>query len=283
MNIKVIISRGFGSKFGFSNIFSVRSCSTLEKSVKFKEQTKSGELEYDVVPIFQRESENEEKILKMRNKSRLSSSDQNRLHGRKPYNKSIERFHDSIKYKRKMLGKYGLKVLDANPGIAWPTKEDIEDAKEYEKIYNPLSLEENWKIFEEKKREEEEAIRLREEEIDEKLKNMQHWRAELQRKIDQKEAAENAARKKKEKMMEEIRQQFGFHLDPRSPKFKELMGKKQEEERKQKKAMKKEEKAAREMKKMSEQFKTMDNDTKTNETKGEKTSKDEKLKEVNKV
>lgn len=91
MNIKVIISRGFGSKFGFSNIFSVRSCSTVEKSVKFKEQTKSGELEYDVVPIFQRESENEEKILKMRNKSRLSSSDQNRLHGRKPYNKSIER------------------------------------------------------------------------------------------------------------------------------------------------------------------------------------------------
>ncbi|XP_043468616.1 growth arrest and DNA damage-inducible proteins-interacting protein 1 [Leptopilina heterotoma] len=285
MNIKVIISRNFGSKFGLSNIFSVRSCSTLEKLVKLKQQTKSGELEYDVVPIFQKEVESEEKLMKLRNKSRLSLSDQNRLHGRKPYNKSIEKFHDSVRYKRRMLGRYGLKALDATPGVAWPTLEDVEDAKAYEAVYNPLSLEENWKLIEEKKREEEERIRLREEEIDEKLKNMQKWKTELQNKINQKEAAENAARIKKEKMMEEIRQEFGFHLDPRTAKFKELMAKKQEDERKKKKSLKKEEKAARALRSMSEQFKIMEDSTKTVETKTENNtvSKDEKLTEKNKV
>ncbi|XP_051166581.1 growth arrest and DNA damage-inducible proteins-interacting protein 1 isoform X2 [Leptopilina boulardi] len=279
MIIKVIISRTFGPRFGLLQIFSVRSCTTVDKQIKLKEQTDSGELVYDEVPIFEKKLESEERIQKLRNKSRLNPSDHNRLYGKKPYSESMEWYHDTLMYKRKTFGRYGLKALDATPGIAWPTEDEVEDLKEYEKIYNPLTLQENWKLFEERKQAAEEAIRLREQEIDEKLKNMNQWKQDLQKKIDQKQATETAARLKKEKMMEEIRQHFGVNVDPRSDKFKELMAKKMEEDTKRKKALKKEEKAARQLKILTEQMQTIDDKTKSEEIKTEITTKNNETKD----
>ena len=66
-----------------------------------------------------------------------------------------------MRYKRRILGRYGLKALDVPAGIAWPTKEDVEDAKDYEQTAYPVSIQEGWKLFEERKRAAAEEIRLR--------------------------------------------------------------------------------------------------------------------------
>ena len=66
-----------------------------------------------------------------------------------------------MRYKQRTLGRYGLKALDVTPGVAWPTQEDVEDAKEYERVAYPFSLQESWKQIEKKKQAAAEEIRLR--------------------------------------------------------------------------------------------------------------------------
>lgn len=87
----MLISRNIGSRIGLTKIFSVKSCATSEKS-KLKEQTDSPALVYDEVPIYEKNEADEERINRLRNKSRLDIKDQNKLHGRKPYTKSHEWF-----------------------------------------------------------------------------------------------------------------------------------------------------------------------------------------------
>lgn len=258
----MLISRNIGSRIGLTKIFSVKSCATSEKS-KLKEQTDSPALVYDEVPIYEKNEADEERINRLRNKSRLDIKDQNKLHGRKPYTKSHEWYHDTVKSKRQTLGRYGLKALDVTPGVAWPTESDVEDLKEYERVGYPLSLEESWKLFAETKRVAEEEIRLREKDIDEKLGNMEKWKADLQKKIEQKAAAKNAAILKKEKMMEEIRQHFGINVDPRSYKVKLLIEKKEEEEKKMKITKKKEERKAKQMQYINMQLQSINEDEKS--------------------
>lgn len=68
----------------------------------------------------------------------------------RPYDSSKAWYHDSVKYKKQMLGRYGLKSNDEPAGFAWPTLEEIKDAQEYERVAYPLSLQESWKKIEEK-------------------------------------------------------------------------------------------------------------------------------------
>lgn len=256
MGVKIIITRSVGLRFGFLNAFPVRSYTSDVKSAKTTEQSEQTVLDYDEVAIFEKDVRPEQLIAKMRNKSRLAPGHRNIMNEKKPYESSMEWYHDTVKYKRKMLGKYGLKALDATAGIAWPTKEEVEDAREYERVAYPVSLQDSWKQFEERKRAIAEETRLREQDIEEKLKNMGKWRAELAAKVAKKEAIEKAAREKKEKIMDEIRREYGINVDPKSPKFRELMEKKELEAKKKKKSMKKEEKNAKLLEKLTKQFQT---------------------------
>lgn len=103
----------------------------------------------------------EEEIDQKRNKSRLFEGDRNVVHDVAPRIEVIQRFHTTVKYKRKIFGRYGMKACDAPIGIAWPTKEEVEDAKEYESTAYPQTLEEMWTTIAEKKRQETERIRAR--------------------------------------------------------------------------------------------------------------------------
>lgn len=120
------------------------------------------ELEVEEVPVFEAEPlHNQEELDKLCDISRLSQEHRNIIHGRKPYNQSYDKFHDSVWYRKKMLGKYGIEAAEFHPGICWPTKEEINDYKEVEKLAYPQSIQEVWKEIEERKKADAEEIRQR--------------------------------------------------------------------------------------------------------------------------
>lgn len=114
----------------------------------------------DEEPIYTTEVSQEE-LARKRNKSQLSSYHRNMLMGMRPYDQPLEWFHNTVRYKRRMLGRYGLKGNDEPAGFAWPTLEEVRDAQEYERVAFPLSLQERWKKLEEEKRIRTERIQKR--------------------------------------------------------------------------------------------------------------------------
>jgi len=79
----------------------------------------------------------------------------------------------------------------------------------------------------------------REAEVQEKVGKLKQWTAELEAKIAKKEAALEAARLRKERLVEEVRSHFGFKISPNDERFKEMLVQKEKEEKKKKKEAKK--------------------------------------------
>ncbi|KAL7306873.1 hypothetical protein TKK_0001033 [Trichogramma kaykai] len=227
-----------------SNVFSFR---TLKKIVsKYCYSTTSkvtevpNELEVEEIPQYEVEIKfTEEEIEKMRNVSGLAPQHRNIIHDKKPYNNAPETYHNSIWYKKKLIGRYGLEAAEVNPAICWPTKDDILDLQEYEKIEYPDKLQELWKKFENDKIEAKEKIRKREEEIDKTVANFDKWQADLESKIQAKEAALLLSKQQRQRTLDEVREQYGYRIDPNDEKFKELLEKKEKEDKKKKKLLKK--------------------------------------------
>lgn len=112
-------------------------------------------------PIYLEEIKDNSKLEEKRNKSRLSFADRNRLCEQKPYNEPIEWYHNTIKYKKRILGRYGMAALGIPAGLAWPTPEEVEEQKEYEKIAFPLSIQERLKKIKEEKKKKEDILKAR--------------------------------------------------------------------------------------------------------------------------
>ncbi|KAF4529861.1 hypothetical protein B566_EDAN017682 [Ephemera danica] len=174
-----------------------------------------------------------------RNKSRLNPQHYNILHGRAPYDEPQAWFHHSVKYKRRLIGRYGLDACNAPPGIMWPTKEDLEDQLEYERLKNPDSLQTMVQRIAEKKAAERSAIMKRQDEISAKFSKLDQWKRELQERVDKRLREAEAARLKKERMVEEVRRHFGFKVDSRDERFKEMLEQKEKQEKKLEKEAKK--------------------------------------------
>lgn len=74
---------------------------------------------------------------------------------------------------------------------------------------------------------------------------MEQWTADLQAKIDKKQAELDAARLRKERLIEEVRDHFGFKISPNDERFKQLLEQKEKESKKKKKEAKKQAKLER--------------------------------------
>lgn len=181
----------------------------------------------------------QEDLARKRNKSRLNPQHRNMLMGLRPYDEAMSWHHYKVKYKKHMLGRYGLKGIDVPAGCAWPTRREIKDAKEYERVAFPLSLQERWKELEEKKQRKVDRIKAREDQLFERVTKMNEWTAELKAKIAKKEAELEAARLRKARIVEEVRRHFGFKISPHDERFKEMLAQKEKEEKKKKKEAKK--------------------------------------------
>lgn len=195
-------------------------------------------------------TENEEAIQmeleleKKRNKSRLKDADYKMLHEENPYPEPTFWHHGSLKYMRRTYGRYGA-ASGVDPSICWPVKEELEEAKEYERVKYPYTIPQV--IAEARARKEEKAkARIeRQQDIVNKIQKLEQWKTDLQAKIDKKEGEALAAKMRKERLIEEVRRHFGYKVDPKDDRFKEMLEKKEKEE---KKAMKEARKKAREEK-----------------------------------
>jgi len=116
----------------------------------------------DEKPIYSEEDvQLEQEIEKKRNKSGLWPQHRNILMGVRPYDSPTQWHHNTVRYKKRMLGRYGFSGNDEPVGFAWPTPEEVKDAQEYERVAYPLSLQESWKKLEEEKKMKAESIKMR--------------------------------------------------------------------------------------------------------------------------
>lgn len=188
-----------------------------------------------VTPSLDTDDSLRKEIDSKRNKSRLNEQHRRILFGMRPYDESIEWYHDTVKYKKRMLGRYGLKGLDVPAGVLWPTPAEVEEQKEYIRVAYPLTLQESWTKIKKDKEEKEAKIRARDDEIAEKVKQADDWIRKLHIKLEEKKNREEAAKADRERLIEEVRKQFNFHISVNDERFKEALLLLEKQEKKQKK------------------------------------------------
>ncbi|XP_045492068.1 growth arrest and DNA damage-inducible proteins-interacting protein 1 [Colias croceus] len=179
----------------------------------------------------------EAEIEKKRNISRLSPAHLNVMHKRRPYEEPKILAHLTVKYNRKLYGKYGA-VSGINPSICWPSKEDIQERQEYEAVAFPFTIQQMMETAAQRKREQQLRIEQRDKDVAAKFAKLDQMKKELNDKMAKKAAEVEAAKQKKERLVEEVRRHFGFTLDPRDERFQEMLAKREKEQKKREKQAK---------------------------------------------
>ncbi|KAF4092722.1 hypothetical protein AMELA_G00024100 [Ameiurus melas] len=140
------------------------------------------------------------------------------------------------KYERKLFARYGF-ASGVDPVKLWPTASQLEELIQEEKQWHP-PLEEMLKNIAAKEKERADKRLAREKLIAANMAKMPKmiadWRKEKQdakRKLKEEKA-------KKERLLAEARERFGYALDPRSPKFQEMLAEIEKEEKKKRKLLK---------------------------------------------
>ncbi|XP_067010299.1 large ribosomal subunit protein mL64 [Anabrus simplex] len=236
-----------------------RTCDTLRHvtGIRYSQKTEPydpAEVSVDDADVEYYEDDfevDEEAVEEKRNKSRLNVEHRNILYDCVPYPEPVAWFHHTVKYKQKMYGLYG-EASGVNPGIMWPTREQLADIREYESVAYPDTLQEMISKSVQAKLEKEQIIKNREEEILKKMEKLEQWKREVNDRIRKKEAEARAAKEKKDRLVEEVRQHFGYKVDPRDERFKELLEKKEKEEKKLAKEAKRKDKEAKALAKLME-------------------------------
>ncbi|CAI6351120.1 unnamed protein product [Macrosiphum euphorbiae] len=185
----------------------------------------------DVVATTAEKSLSEEEVKAICDKSRLNHGHRNMVNGRVPYDKPVHRYHNTVKYKRKMYGRYG-DASNVSPGLAWPTAEDLEDIREYESIAYPLTIQEMQKNALELIESERQEIQTNQQRIDNNMKKLNGWLKEVKEKSAKKLLDAQQAKEKKERLIEEVKKHFGYKIDPKDDRFKEMLVKREKEEKK---------------------------------------------------
>lgn len=185
------------------------------------------------------------------NKSRLLPQHRRMLMQQTPYDEPQSWIHLTEKYQRKMYGKYGSQSK-VDPKICFPTSQDLADRAEYESVAFPFTLKEMMEKVKLDQQEKKQKILKREEEIGAKMDKLEQWKTDLKNKIAKKEAEGLAAKQKKDRLIEEVRRHFGFNVDPKDERFKELLDLKEKEDKKKQKEAKRKVKEEKMMSKLIE-------------------------------
>ncbi|CAG7687317.1 unnamed protein product [Allacma fusca] len=183
----------------------------------------------------------EEELLKKLNKTRLKPHHERLLNGEIPHPTPALWTHHTVRYKRRLYGCYG-ETSGINPGLMWPTHDELAERLEYEKVAYPFTLQEMTERKKELRRLEKENHAKRAKEIEGKMALVEKMKEDIIAKKLAKEKEIAAAKAKRDDLMEEVRRHFGYIVDPRDERFQELLAKK---EKAQKKAQKEAKKAER--------------------------------------
>merc|ERR1719220_1783978 len=158
-----------------------------------------------------------EYIEERRNKSRLSASHRQIVKGEMPYVGSIFHYHSdhmSKEHKRSQMSKYGKKQSGVEPGQCWPTQEEVQLAREWEQLYQEKPLKQ---MIEEARKSVEDAHQAKLEREKEVLKNLEQMERQVKQWKDRMGAKTrmlDAERERREKVLEELRLEFGYVINP---------------------------------------------------------------------
>ena len=93
-------------------------------------------------------------------------------------------------------------------------------------------------INEKAKQDKRNIILKREEDITKNLMKLGQWKTDLANKVAKRELDAKTAKDRKDRLVEEVRRHFGFKVDAKDEKFKELLEQKEKEEKKKNKEAK---------------------------------------------
>lgn len=204
------------------------------------------------VLMHDEDSEQREHELQLsRNKSRLLPQHRNMLNDTKPYDEAQSWIHKTVKYNRMQFGRYGL-ASGIDPRVCYPTPQERATSAEYDRVAHPLTIQEMIKISRAEALAKRQVTIEREATIHKKLGKLEQWTKELNAKVAKKEADARAARERKDRLVEEVRRQFGFKVDARDERFQELLAQKEKEDKKKQKEAKRKQKDDRMLAKLQE-------------------------------
>ncbi|XP_071330747.1 large ribosomal subunit protein mL64 [Trachinotus anak] len=149
------------------------------------------------------------------------------------------------RYDRKLYGRYG-SASGIDPASLWPNHEELDRTIAEESEWHP-PLEVMLKNIEIKEKEETEKRLAKERLIAANMAKMPKMIADWRREKREGKLKQKEEKARRDKLLSQARERFGYALDPRSPKFLEMVAEIEKEEKKKKKLVKrklKEEQAA---------------------------------------
>ena len=158
-----------------------------------------------------------EYIESRRNKSRLSASHRQIVKGEMPYVGTMFNYtseHMSKEHKRGLMSKYGRKQAGVDPGQCWPTKEEIQLAREWEDLYQEKPLKEMIQEARQAVEDAHQAKLEREKEVVKNLEQMDRQVKQWKDRMGAKTRMLDAERERREKVLEELRLEFGYVINP---------------------------------------------------------------------
>ncbi|XP_017072276.1 growth arrest and DNA damage-inducible proteins-interacting protein 1 [Drosophila eugracilis] len=180
-------------------------------------------------------------------RSGLQPQHKNVLLNKLPYQEPHSWIHRTEKYQRQAFGRYGAES-NVNPKICFESlgEEDNRQVMQLETLMKMLQKNRAQKA------EELEKITAREDDIAKKMEKLKQWKADLHAKVAKREADAAAAIQRKERLVEEVRRHFGFKVDTRDERFKEMLEQKEKEDKKKQKEAKRKAKEEKMMAKLVE-------------------------------
>lgn len=115
------------------------------------------------------------------------------------------------------------------------------------------------KISADAKKEKLEAVQKREDDIAKKMEKLDVWVNDLNTRVAKKEADAKKAKERKERIIEEVRRHFGYTVDMRDDKFKEMLAQKEKEDKKAQKEARRKQKELKVMEKLITKGKEAEN------------------------
>lgn len=211
------------------------------------------EEELSEMEMYQKQVEEMEKeakaefIQSRRNKSKLSASDRQVLHGEPPHAGVMFEFnsqHRSKEFKRAMMSKYGVAKTGVEPGIVWPTDNEVVLAREWEDLYQEQTLVEQIRQAKRDIEKRKEDRIIREKVVEESLSKMDAQVKQWRQRVGAKNKQAEAERDRREKVLAELKLEFGYSVNPEDTYMKGRIAEREKmlvkEEREAKKALRKE-------------------------------------------
>ena len=244
-----VSSQTYDSKWKLNKLWSGKT--EEENFAQLEEEASELEVLEKQMEDFSRETDIEE-LRRKRNKSRLSASDKNLLHGVNPPEKGLKysygKFELSKEYRRSMLAQYGSEKTGVDPAMSWPTSEELRLAADWERLYQDKPLVEQ--IAEVNRDiEQRKAKRMaREKDIEDSLNKMDTQIKQWRHRVNTKNKQAEMERGRRERVLAELREEFGYNVNPLDNYMKERIAEREKalikEEKELKKAQKKDRQAA---------------------------------------